>query len=139
MPFTPSLMIKKFSQTKFFSAFSDNDPTGPPTLFPASESPALHSSFLAAAAAQAASTASNFQAEAARQFLHQLTANNPPSQVDLRESSINKSELGVWAVEHIPQGTRFGPYMGKWTLEPSNPKYAWEVGYILNSFTVPQT
>jgi hypothetical protein len=36
-------------------------------------------------------------------------------------------DLGVWAVETIPQGTRFGPFMGKWTMEPSNPKFAWEV------------
>ena len=122
-----------FSNCILIIIFSDNDPT-PPTLFPASESSALmaNSSFLAAAAA-ASSATSNFQAEAARQFLHQLSAShalNPPSQVDLRESSVNKSELGVWAVESIPQGTRFGPFMGKWSVEPTNPKYAWEVSLV---------
>ena len=99
-----------------------------------------NSSFLAAAAAAASSASNNFggspnfQAEAARQFLHQLTAShalNPPAQVDLRESSVAKSELGVWANEKIPAGTRFGPFMGKWTMEATNPKYAWEVRKLL--------
>ena len=99
-----------------------------------------NSSFLAAAAAAASSASNNFggspnfQAEAARQFLHQLTAShalNPPAQVDLRESSAAKSELGVWANEKIPAGTRFGPFMGKWTMEATNPKYAWEVRKLL--------
>ena len=93
-------------------------------------------SLLAQAAAVAASNSAsnpgtnNFQAEAARQFLHQLSAShvlNPPSQVDLRESSVNNTDLGVWAVESIPQGTRFGPFLGKWTMEPVNHKFAWEV------------
>ena len=109
------------------------DHTGAPGLFGSGSSEATatglmsNNSILAAAAASAA--ASNFQAEAARQFLHQLSASqalNPPSQVDLRESSVN-SELGVWATETIPQGTRFGPFMGKWTMEPTNHKFAWEV------------
>ena len=102
-----------------------------------------NSSFLAAAAAAASSASNNFggspnfQAEAARQFLHQLTAShalNPPAQVDLRESSVAKSELGVWANEKIPAGTRFGPFMGKWTMEATNPKYAWEVRKLLPTY-----
>ena len=87
------------------------------------------------AAAAAASAASNYQAEAARQFLQQLSASqalNPPSQVDLRESSAVNSELGVWATETIPQGTRFGPFMGKWTMEPTHQKFAWEVSKLKN-------
>ena len=102
----------------------------PQTLFPTPEASALMSGSSASLLAAAASSASNLQAEAARHFLHQLSSShalNPPSQVDLRESSINNSDLGVWAVETIPQGTRFGPFMGKWTMEPSNPKFAWEV------------
>ena len=102
----------------------------PQTLFPTPEASALMSGSSASLLAAAASSASNLQAEAARHFLHQLSSShalNPPSQVDLRESSINNADLGVWAVETIPQGTRFGPFMGKWTMEPSNPKFAWEV------------
>ena len=116
--------------------FSDNAGVDPPsvmpqTLFPTPEAAsALMSNSSASLLAAAASSASNLQAEAARHFLHQLSTShalNPPSQVDLRESSINKADLGVWAVETIPQGTRFGPFMGKWTMEPSNHKFAWEV------------
>ena len=84
-------------------------------------------------AAAAASAATNYQAEAARQFLQQLSASqalNPPSQVDLRESSANPAELGVWANEAIPPGTRFGPFMGKWTMEPTHQKFAWEVSFL---------
>ena len=95
--------------------------------FASSEATGLGSSSLLAAAA---ASASNFQAEAARQFLHQLSAShalNPPAQVDLRESSVNKSDLGVWAIQVIPAGTRFGPFLGKWTVEPANHKFAWEV------------
>ena len=102
----------------------------PQTLFPTPEASALMSGTSASLLAAAASSASNLQAEAARHFLHQLSSShalNPPSQVDLRESTINNADLGVWAVETIPQGTRFGPFMGKWTMEPSNPKFAWEV------------
>ena len=97
---------------------------------PVTNSLMSNNSILAAAAASAA--ASNYQAEAARQFLQQLSASqalNPPSQVDLRESSAVNSELGVWATETIPQGTRFGPFMGKWTMEPTHQKFAWEVSY----------
>ena len=108
-----------------------------PTLFPTPEASALMSNSSASLLAAAASSASNIQAaEAARHFLHQLSAShalNPPSQVDLRESSINKADLGVWAVETIPHGTRFGPFMGKWTMEPSNPKFAWEVSTFIYS------
>ena len=52
--------------------------------------------------------------------------------VDPIEHSINRSnggDLGVWAVETIPEGTKFGPFLGKWCLEPANPQYAWEVSY----------
>ena len=123
----------------YFMYISDSAGVDPPsvmpqTLFPTPEASALMSNSSASLLAAAASSASNIQAEAARQFLHQLSAShalNPPSQVDLRESSINKADLGVWAVETIPHGTRFGPFMGKWTMEPSNPKFAWEVSDCL--------
>ena len=116
-----------------------DSPTPNSALFstPTDHSSALMSgnSSLLAAAASAASMAAtnNIQAEAARHFLNQLSASHalgPPSHVGLRESSVNGSELGVWANETIPQGTRFGPFMGKWTLEPANMKYAWEVSDI---------
>lgn len=51
---------------------------------------------------------------------------NPPSQVELRESRTGKG-LGVWAKEAVPKGTKFGPFLGKWAVEPTDPKYAWEV------------
>ena len=119
------------------SAGVDPPSVMPQTLFPTPEASALMSNSSASLLAAAASSASNIQAaEAARHFLHQLSAShalNPPSQVDLRESSINKADLGVWAVETIPHGTRFGPFMGKWTMEPSNPKFAWEVSTFIYS------
>jgi hypothetical protein len=76
------------------------------------------------------SSTNSLQAEAARQFLHQLSASqalNPPPQVELKASSVSKADLGVWSVEIIPPGTRFGPFLGKWVVEPTNGKYAWEV------------
>ena len=67
--------------------------------------------------------------EAARNFLNQFNishALHPPSQVELRES-VSGSGLGVWATEIIPAGSKFGPFLGKWCLEPINQNQAWEV------------
>ena len=67
--------------------------------------------------------------EAARNFLNQFNishALHPPSQVELRESG-SGSGLGVWATEVIPAGSKFGPFLGKWCLEPLNQNQAWEV------------
>ena len=68
--------------------------------------------------------------EAAKNFLHTLSAShalNPPPNIELREST-KGGGLGVWSTESIPPGTRFGPFLGKWAIEPNNQRYAWEVG-----------
>ena len=44
----------------------------------------------------------------------------PPPQLLLRKG-------GVWARVSIPAGVRFGPFLGKWVLEPANEDFAWEV------------
>ena len=67
--------------------------------------------------------------EAAKNFLHNLNAShalNPPPHIEVRESS-KGGGLGIWSAESIPAGTRFGPFLGKWAIEPQNPRYAWEV------------
>ena len=45
---------------------------------------------------------------------------SPPPQLELRHG-------GVWTRAPVPQGTRFGPFLGKWVLEPANESFAWEV------------
>ncbi len=45
---------------------------------------------------------------------------SPPPQLELANG-------GVWARAPVPQGTRFGPFLGKWVLEPANHSFAWEV------------
>ena len=74
---------------------------------------------IAAAAAMAAT----------RSFLEKLHSSHaltPPAAVELRD-------LGVWAKERVAAGTRYGPFLGKWALEPANPAYAWEVSEISDS------
>ena len=74
---------------------------------------------MAAAAAMAAT----------RSFLEKLHSSHaltPPAAVELRD-------LGVWAKERVVAGTRYGPFLGKWALEPANPAYAWEVSEISDS------
>jgi hypothetical protein len=53
---------------------------------------------------------------------------SPPPQLELRHG-------GVWTRAPVPQGTRFGPFLGKWVLEPANENFAWEVN-IINSLFV---
>jgi len=68
--------------------------------------------------------------DAARTFLQQLNishALHPPAEVEVRESSNGHPYLGVWATDNISSGTKFGPFLGKWSLEPINPNQAWEV------------
>jgi hypothetical protein len=68
--------------------------------------------------------------ETTRNFLNQFNVSHalhPPSQVELRESGSGHPGLGVWAVDSIPSGSKFGPFLGKWCLEPVNPHQAWEV------------
>ncbi|XP_014289532.1 transcription factor hamlet isoform X2 [Halyomorpha halys] len=45
----------------------------------------------------------------------------PPAEVELRGSA------GIYARELIPQGVRYGPFMGKWVPKPLDPSFAWEV------------
>ena len=55
----------------------------------------------------------------------------PPSQLEFGQSNVC-SGRGVWTKSNIPSGTRFGPFLGKWVLEPENDEFAWEVrNYIL--------
>ena len=90
-----------------------------------------------AMASAAASARESLTSEAAKSFLHTLNAShalNPPANIELREST-KGGGLGVWSTESIPTGTRFGPFLGKWALEPINLRYAWEVSKIFS--TIP--
>lgn len=73
--------------------------------------------------------------EAAKTLLHTLSLSHvfsPPACIELRESEGGQggagAALGVWATEPIAEGAKFGPFLGRWTAEPMNPHYAWEVG-----------
>ena len=44
----------------------------------------------------------------------------PPPHLQLRKQ-------GVWTRAPVPAGVRFGPFLGKWVLEPINEDFAWEV------------
>lgn len=37
---------------------------------------------------------------------------------------------GVWVQETVLRGKRFGPFIGKWTTDPIDPRYAWEVSHF---------
>ncbi|CAH1400110.1 unnamed protein product [Nezara viridula] len=51
----------------------------------------------------------------------------PPAEVELRGSA------GIYARELIPQGARYGPFMGKWVPKPLDPSFAWEDSGIIIS------
>jgi hypothetical protein len=40
---------------------------------------------------------------------------------------VRDSGSGVWTKHHVARGTRYGPFVGKLTPEPIDPRYAWEV------------
>ncbi len=83
------------------------------------------------------SVSSSVTSEATRNFVNQFNVSHalhPPSQVELRESGSGQPGLGVWAVDTIPAGSKFGPFLGKWSLEPINPNQAWEVSEICPFF-----
>ena len=94
---------------------------------------------LAAAAAAAAAQQQQQQQAAAlaamaatRNFLEKISSSHglhPPVQVELKEDTKDLAAGGfrAWAVEDIPSGTRYGPFLGKWVQEPANHKFAWEV------------
>ena len=50
----------------------------------------------------------------------------PPPQIEIVQSSVANGR-GVWTRAPVPAGTRFGPFLGKWVLEPQNDEFAWEV------------
>ena len=59
----------------------------------------------------------------------------PPSQLEFGPSTAWAGR-GVWTKSNIPSGTRFGPFLGKWVLEPENDEFAWEVRIIFCYFWV---
>ncbi|KAK6628258.1 hypothetical protein RUM43_002070 [Polyplax serrata] len=48
-----------------------------------------------------------------------------PKELKLRETG-----RGIWAREKIPKGTKYGPFLGKWTTDPIDPRFAWEAARI---------
>ena len=51
----------------------------------------------------------------------------PPSNLEFGQSAVSNGQ-GVWTRGlPLPPGTRFGPFLGKWVLEPENDEFAWEV------------
>ena len=64
-----------------------------------------------------------------KQFLMHAALSPPPT-LELRQSKVNPgppSKLGVFAVETLPTGSKFGPFLGKWAFEPRHQDHAWEV------------
>ncbi|GAB0096363.1 transcription factor hamlet [Sergentomyia squamirostris] len=45
---------------------------------------------------------------------------NPPPEIEMRNGS-------VYAKNLIHRNTQYGPYIGRWTNEPSDKRYAWEI------------
>ena len=45
----------------------------------------------------------------------------------------NHSKLGVFAKHSIQKGTRYGPFLGKWTTFVGDPAFAWEVSEVPNT------
>jgi hypothetical protein len=82
----------------------------PLTMGPPSRDPQL------AAADEEASPAVRLRAH------HELMATHIPPELELREPG-----SGVWTRQRVTRGTRYGPFLGKWTPEPIDPRYAWEV------------
>ena len=62
---------------------------------------------------------------------------SPPPTLELRQSKVNPgppAKLGVFAVEILPMGSKFGPFLGKWAFEPGHHDQAWEVGHFKFEF-----
>lgn len=76
----------------------------------------------------AASAAAEFSAAAQRFITQQLST--VPTELELRPSSTGVG-LGVWAKQTITRGTRYGPFLGKWTGNAKDPSFAWEVSTIV--------
>jgi hypothetical protein len=60
---------------------------------------------------------------------HDLMATHIPPELELRDPG-----SGVWTRHHVSRGTRYGPFVGKLTPEPIDPRYAWEVSLCSTLF-----
>ncbi|XP_069184349.1 transcription factor hamlet isoform X1 [Procambarus clarkii] len=72
----------------------------------------------------AAGAAAELSAAAERFITQQLSA--VPLELEMRPSSTGVG-LGVWAKHSLARGTRYGPFLGKWTANAKDPGLAWEV------------
>ncbi|XP_063889664.1 histone-lysine N-methyltransferase PRDM16-like isoform X4 [Scylla paramamosain] len=74
----------------------------------------------------AAGAAAELSAAAERFITQQLSA--VPPELELRPSSTGVG-VGVWSKQSISRGTRYGPFLGKWTANAKDPSLAWEIFY----------
>lgn len=95
---------------------SPHAPRGSPTP---TSTPDTHDLNMNAAGAAAELSA------AAERFITQQLSSVPP-ELELRPSSTGVG-VGVWAKQSIARGTRYGPFLGKWTANAKDPNMAWEV------------
>lgn len=72
----------------------------------------------------ASGAAAELSAAAERFITQQLSA--VPLELEVRPSSVGVG-VGVWAKQPIVRGTRYGPFLGKWTANAKDPGLAWEV------------
>ncbi|XP_050696308.1 histone-lysine N-methyltransferase PRDM16-like isoform X2 [Eriocheir sinensis] len=73
---------------------------------------------------KAAGAAAELSAAAQRFITQQLSS--VPSELELRPSSAGVG-VGVWPKQGLARGTRYGPFLGKWTANAKDPSLAWEV------------
>ncbi|KAK3848884.1 hypothetical protein Pcinc_044343 [Petrolisthes cinctipes] len=71
----------------------------------------------------AAGAAAELSAAAQRFITQQLST--VPMELELRPSGSGVG-LGVWTKQTITRGTRYGPFLGKWTANAKDPSFAWE-------------
>ncbi|XP_069977763.1 uncharacterized protein [Penaeus vannamei] len=71
----------------------------------------------------ASGAAAELSAAAERFITQQLSA--VPLELEVRPSSVGVG-VGVWAKQPIVRGTRYGPFLGKWTANAKDPGLAWE-------------
>ncbi|XP_064091019.1 histone-lysine N-methyltransferase PRDM16-like isoform X1 [Macrobrachium nipponense] len=64
-------------------------------------------------------------AEAADRFITQQLS-TVPLELDVRLSGTGVG-MGIWTKQSILRGTRYGPFLGKWTEHVKDPELAWEV------------
>lgn len=84
---------------------------------------------------KAAGAAAELSAAAQRFITQQLSS--VPSELELRPSSAGVG-VGVWPKQGLARGTRYGPFLGKWTANAKDPSLAWEVSTLkLSMFLLP--